>query len=110
MNAGPSIEDRLKPYALPRAPIFCGRQDFFEGYRDLINGKTTNVLAACVPDEEKGQGRTRLLQQLTLLAAIDGNVPCPVLTNVHTWKAPKDELEVARLIDEATKLARQSLA
>jgi hypothetical protein len=115
-DAGPDIEARLRPYALPNAPnarpdapIFCGRQDFFEGYRDLLEGKSKNVLAASVADETKGHGRTRLLQQLTLRAVIDGNVPCPVLSNGQTWKAPNDALAVAGLFDEATKLARLSL-
>jgi hypothetical protein len=110
-TTGSDIKDRLRHYLLPdpKAPVFCGRQDFFEGYRDLLSGTNTNVLAACVADEEKGHGRTRLLQQLTLRAVIDGNVPCPVLSNGLTWTAPKDEFDVARLIDDATKTARESL-
>jgi hypothetical protein len=112
-NAGPDIKERLRLYSLPdpkKTPVFCGRQDFFESYRELLDSTSmNNVVAASVADNAKGYGRTRLLQQLTLQAIVDGNVPCPILTNGTTWKAPKNEFQVARLINQATKIARQSL-
>jgi CHAT domain len=109
-RSGLSVDERLRPYALPVAPVFCGRQDFMEVYRDLLQDGGINVLVAIAPDKKtKGYGRTRLLQQLTLRAVIDGHVPCPVLCDGTNWRIPKDELELAGLIDEAGNIARRSL-
>lgn len=103
------MSDRLQEYALPHKPVFCGRQDFLEAYRDLIEDKSFNVLAAIAPDKTRGFGRTRLLQQLTRRAVFDGHVPCPVLSNSTGWSIPKGPLDLAVLIDKASKVARRSL-
>ena len=71
---------------------------FLEAYRDLIEDKSFNVLAAIAPEKTNGYGRTRLLQQLTLRAVFDGHVPCPVLSNSTGWSIPKDPLDLAVLI------------
>jgi hypothetical protein len=109
---GQGIEKRIKPYQLrrDRQPVFCGRQDFFEAYHELLDsGSRTAVLAAYTGNNDKGYGRTRLLEELTMQAIRDGHVPCVVLANERDWVLPKTALEFALRIDNAMETARSSL-
>jgi hypothetical protein len=108
-NAGGMFEMRLKPYSINPEPIFCGRQEFFENYRELV-AKKFGVLAAYVKTDTPGYGRTRLLEALTSRAVRDGHVPCPVLARPQDkWKRPNNPLELASCIDAAMRTARESL-
>jgi len=109
---GEGIENRIKPYELrrERQPVFCGRQEFFQAYQELFDSSGRGaVLAAYTDNDDKGYGRTRLLEELTKQAIRDGHVPCVVLASDREWKAPKSPLELALLIDGAMETARSSL-
>jgi hypothetical protein len=113
-----TVEQRLPSYALRRHPVFCGRHNFFDAFRDLMS-KQVGALAAFVASEKRGYGRTRLLEAITIQSLIDGHVPCPVLVRDTAtdrsapqgtgWKAPVNPMELGRLIDDAMEMARKSL-
>lgn len=108
---GEGIEGRMRPYELrrERQPVFCGRQEFFDAYQELfVSNAKSAVLAAYTGNDDKGYGRTRLLEELTKQALRDGHVPCVVLAD-RDWQAPKSPLELAMLIDDAMDTARSSL-
>ena len=109
---GEGIENRIKPYQLrrDRQPAFCGRQDFFDAYHELFDRTgRSSVLAVYTATDQKGYGRTRLLEELTLQAIRDGHVPCVVLASDREWQAPKSPLQLAVVIDAAMETARSSL-
>jgi hypothetical protein len=103
-----SIEDRLVPYILRRDPVFCGRREFFDEFRLLMEG-AYRALGACVDTDAPGYGRTRLLEALTIQALVDGHVPVAVLARDHKWTTPTNALELGLAIDRAIEVARQSL-
>src|ERR1051325_4786121 len=101
----------MRPYELrrERQPGFCGRQEFFDAYQELfVTNAKSAVLVAYTGNDDKGYGRTRLLEELTKQALRDGHVPCVVLAD-RDWQAPKGPLELAMLIDDAMDTARSSL-
>src|ERR1035441_745507 len=113
------LQARIRTYQLRRTPVFCGRNEFFFAFRELFSERNTgSVLAAyVVPEPElesviEGYGRSRLLEELTIQAIRDGNVPCVVLganESNKSWRPPKSPLDLALLIDEAMETARKSL-
>lgn len=105
-----SVDERLVDYRLRRGPIFCGRREFFDAFRELMDGNSTHkTIAASVETPTRGYGRTRLLEALIIQALVDGHIPCAVLAHEHDWKTPKTPLEVGARIDDAIEVARASL-
>lgn len=113
------LQARIKTYQLRRTPVFCGRNEFFFAFRELFSERNIgSVLAAYVAPEPElenvieGYGRTRLLEELTIQAIRDGNVPCVVLAangSSKSWSPPKSPLDLALLIDSTMETARASL-
>jgi CHAT domain-containing protein len=104
-----TVESRLMPYELRRTPVFCGRREFFDAFRELMRDGT-GALVAFVDSERKGFGRTRLLEALTIAGVMEGHIPCLVAAREGRWRAPRDAYELGRLVDEAMETARASLA
>lgn len=80
------IAKLVTAYNVEREPVFCGRDDFFQAYYELFEGQGKGVLAAFVRESSPGFGRTRLLQELTIQAIRDGNIP--VFVNTPSGRQP----------------------
>jgi hypothetical protein len=66
----------IKKMSLEEAPVFCGREEFFQRCDALLErGAEFAALAVVAQSPLPGYGRSRLLKELAAQALRDGNVP-----------------------------------
>ncbi|HVF89860.1 MAG TPA: CHAT domain-containing protein [Blastocatellia bacterium] len=82
------IKKRIKAYDLNRDPVFCGRNEFFDAFYDLFEGRDDpkSVLAIYTNKPAPRLGRTRLLQELAAQALRDAHVPCMICSDQADWE------------------------
>jgi CHAT domain len=101
------IADLVTAYKVERGPVFCGRDDFLQAYDRLLEPSGPRVLGAFVRQHAPGYGRTRLLEELTIQALRDGNIP--VLVSARGIREPPRTLpEFGDALLDAIVAARQA--
>jgi hypothetical protein len=76
-----------RPMDEPR--IFCGRQQFFDAFYRLFELSSPSVLAVYVK-EGNGFGKSRLLEELAMVAIREGHVPIPLIHTQGNAAYPKN--------------------
>lgn len=97
-------------------PLLCGRQEFLEAYRRLVNPARTrgpNVLMIEAPDIQQSNGvqwpqygRTRMVGEIAAHAVRDGHLPC-LLPYDRGESMPENALQLGLDIAEAMELMRE---
>jgi hypothetical protein len=110
VNTGATVLRWTEKYKIERDPVFCSREEFLDQYHQLFRPpQKPSVLAAYTERTDLGYGRTRLLQQLAVVALRDGHVPCVVDKDKPTWLPPSNVSQLCGKILEAIGRARDAL-
>src|SRR5262249_39144112 len=84
---GRGVETRIREYPLDSEPVFCGRDEFFElFYQMLAPAADFTLLGVYTQDATTKLGKTRLLQELAAQALRDGHVPVMHFGVERTWE------------------------
>ena len=98
----------IKEMGLEEAPVFCGRESFFQRYDALLEPDAEfAVLAVVAQSPLPGYGRSRLLKELAGQALRDGNVP--LLLSPDRQPRPTTVQALAHTLDKEILDARRHL-
>jgi hypothetical protein len=105
VEAGRTLRRRMKAYDLPWKPVFCGRNEFFAAYDELVDrDRDLKVLVAWWKPE--GVGKDRLLRELAGRALADGHLP--VLVAPARAQRPRSAQQLGAHVAVAIETAREA--
>jgi hypothetical protein len=108
------MDERMKVYDIEdRAPVFCGRDEFFDAYHELfhpdpVKGRQYSVVAAYSKTDGRGLGHSRLLLELTAQAIRDHHIPCLIGSDKEDWAPPTNREQLISAFHKAIYQARQA--
>lgn len=103
------VNNWIKDYKIERTPVFCSREEFIEAYYRLFKPHEPKVLAAYTTSAGSGYGKTRLLQQLAIMALREGHIPCLISSELNIWEPPQNVAQLCLEILKAISVARRAL-